>query len=123
MKKVIIAGSRNYDDYHNLVTICDTVIDNDDEIQIVSGRATGADQLGEHYALQRDYFLKLFPADWEMYGNYAGPVRNKQMAEYADVLIAFPLGESKGTQNMIKQALKNKLEIYVADGLQVKRIN
>jgi len=39
-------------------------------------------------------------------------VRNKEMAEYAEALIALYTKNSKGTLNMIEQAKKNKLLIY-----------
>ena len=75
-----------------------------DQIEIVSGAAKGADALGEQYAKQRGYKLTRFPADWAAYDNSAGPRRNKEMAEYADFLVAFHDGFSRGTANMITTA-------------------
>ena len=111
--RVIIAGSRGFDDYETLCKFCDYIIgEPDEEIEIVSGTAKGADKLGERYANDRKYKLKEFPADWNTYGKSAGYRRNTEMAEYADLLIAFHDGESKGTQHMID--LANKKEINVA---------
>jgi hypothetical protein len=69
---------------------------------------------------QRPYFatdyikdLKRFPADWDTHGRAAGVIRNKQMAEYGDMLIAFWDGESKGTKNMIDTSKKLGLLVYV----------
>ena len=46
-----------------------------------------------------------FPADWKVYGKQAGPVRNRQMLNYAKeeqgALLAFWDGKSRGTKNMI----------------------
>lgn len=89
-----------------------------DPIEIVSGHAPGADMLGEKFAKAFGYPLKIFPADWEKYGRAAGPIRNEQMARYtaeADrgMLIAFPVGESRGTRNMIKLAKQYGLEVVV----------
>lgn len=125
MVKVIIAGSRNFTDYDTLVAKCDIVMGEFNpaqDIQIVSGRARGADQLGEQYALQRDYDLKLFPADWGTHGKSAGPIRNDQMARYANVLIAFKLGNSKGTADMIKRAKAKGLCVYVVEDGEIKRV-
>lgn len=111
--KVIIAGSRGFDDYEALCKFCDYIIgEPKEEIEIVSGTAKGADTLGEQYANERGYKLKQFPADWDIYGKSAGYRRNAEMANYADLLIAFHDGKSKGTKHMID--LANKKEINVA---------
>ena len=57
--------------------------------------------------------VKHFPADWDKHGKGAGHARNKQMAEYANGLIAFIYNNSKGTTNMIKQAKEKKLWIEI----------
>ena len=103
--KVIIAGSRDFTDYTFLKKMVDKLYKNE-TIEIVSGGATGADALGERYAREKGYTIKRFPADWEVHGKAAGPIRNRQMAIYGDHLIAFPMGFSKGTSNMIKEAGK-----------------
>ena len=116
--KVIIAGSRDYDDYHHLSTACDFLLSDlypDARIEIVSGTARGADKLGERYAKERGYLLTRFPADWNMHGRSAGHLRNRDMAEYADALIAFPVGKSPGTRNMIKQARQLDLHVDYAN--------
>lgn len=111
--KVIIAGGRWYDDYKFLKEKCDTILSNLSEVEIVSGAAKGADGLGEKYAKENNYKCTKFPADWEKYGRSAGPRRNRQMAEYADGLIAFWDGKSRGTKNMIELAKKHKLKTRV----------
>jgi len=116
--KVIIAGSRKYDDYHHLSTACDFLLSDvspDLRIEIVSGGAPGADTLGEKYAYERGYSITRFPADWEVYGRAAGPIRNREMAEYADALIAFPVGKSPGTRDMIRQARQLDLHVDYAN--------
>ena len=116
--KVIIAGSREYDDYHHLSTACDFLLSDvspDLRIEIVSGAARGADTLGELYAKERGYLLTRFPADWDTYGRSAGPLRNREMAEYADALIAFPIGKSPGTRDMIRQARQLDLHVDYAN--------
>lgn len=62
----------------------------------------GADLLGKKWAILNGVPIKNFPADWDKYGKAAGPIRNAQMAEYADYLIAFWDGKSRGTKNMIE---------------------
>ncbi len=81
--------------------------------EIVSGTCKGVDQLGEEWAGRKGIPVKRFPADWNQYGRRAGPLRNREMAKYADALIAIWDGESRGTKNMIDEALREKLEVYV----------
>lgn len=112
--KVIIAGSRNFTYYNKLREYCDKILKNlEEDIEIVSGAAKGADKLGERYAREKGYNTKLFPADWDMHGKRAGYVRNKEMAEYADALICFWDGVSKGSKIMIDLAEKEGLKIRV----------
>ena len=111
--KVIIAGGRNFRDYDKLKESCDNILVNQKEVQIVSGTAAGADTLGERYAQEKGYEVKKFPAQWDLYGKSAGYKRNQQMAEYADGLIAFWDGKSKGTKHMIDIANKMGLKVRV----------
>ena len=111
--KVIIAGSRDFKNYDLLVTKCDTFLKNQSNIQIVSGTANGADKLGEKYAREKGYSIKQFPADWDKFGKSAGYKRNKEMADYADSIIAFWDGKSKGTKHMIDLAEKSNLKIRI----------
>lgn len=103
--KLIIAGSRTFTNYKKLCQECDHLLQDQTDIEIVSGAYfRGADKLGEQYAKERRYKLTPFPANWNQYGKAAGPKRNQQMANYADTLIAFWDGKSKGTKNMIQLA-------------------
>jgi hypothetical protein len=111
--KVIIAGSRTFNDLDTLTKTCDYYLQNQKEIEIVSGTAAGADTLGEMYALTRNYPVKRFPAEWKKYGKAAGYLRNEEMAKYADALIAFWDGISKGTGHMIRLAKMYGLKVRI----------
>ena len=113
--KVIIAGGRDFTNYKLLYLKCYNIIgDRDPEtVEIVSGGAKGADSVGESFAVIRGYKIKRFPADWDTHGKFAGIKRNREMAEYADALIAFWDGSSRGTKNMIEEAKKRGLKIRV----------
>ena len=113
--KVIIAGSRDFYDYDLLAEECNIILEGKDDIEVVSGRAIGADMLGEMYAKDKKYPVKLFPADWNTHGKGAGFIRNGEMAKYANMLIAFWDGESKGTKHMVETAQKKGMEVYVID--------
>lgn len=111
--KIIIAGSRGFSDYNLLTQECDKILTEFEDIEIVSGGARGADKMGEFYAKEKGYPVKIFPADWDKLGKSAGYIRNKQMAEYADVLIAFWDGKSSGTNHMINLGKENNLGVHV----------
>lgn len=109
--KVIIAGGRDFDDYGFLK---ESVIGLKINIsEVVSGKAKGADALGEQFAEESNIPVNSFPANWGKHGRSAGPMRNKEMADYADVLIAFWDGKSKGTKSMIEIAKTCELDVYV----------
>lgn len=124
--RVIIAGSRDFDDFSKLMNSCIDILsditnknDDLDKIRIVSGTARGADLLGEQYAKVAGYEVSRFPADWDGLGKRAGYVRNAEMAKYAmadgnyGVLIAFWDGKSKGTKHMIDLAEKKGLKVHI----------
>lgn len=112
--RVIIAGSREFNDYKMLCEYCDKILSNiEDEIVIVSGAARGADHLGMCYADERGYKIQYFFPDWDKYGKSAGYRRNVQMAENADALIAFWDGKSRGTKHMINIAEERGLPVRV----------
>lgn len=130
--KVIIAGGRDLVDWQSLEEFCDKVLSSKLQegyaVQVVSGRCStgiitfdapdgmsvcGADGLGEWYADKNGYDVKHFPADWKRYGKSAGIIRNGQMAEYADALIAFWDGKSTVTANMIERMRNKSLPVRV----------
>lgn len=112
--KVIIAGGRDFNDYETLKQTCDFYLSQTQKrITIISGKAKGADTLGERYAQERGFKISAYPADWDQFGKSAGFIRNKQMAEEADALIAFWDGASKGTASMIDLANKKNLIVAV----------
>lgn len=115
MIKVVVAGSRSFNDYDLLKTSLDLFLQHYDSVTIISGHAYGADKLGERYASQKGYEVELFIPNWDLYGKRAGYLRNEDMAKNGDVLVAFWDGKSKGTQHMINLAKKHELKIWVVN--------
>ncbi|MGQ5176980.1 DUF2493 domain-containing protein [Bacillus halotolerans] len=115
MIKVIVAGGRDFNDYELLRRKLDSALRNrqKEKIIIVSGKARGADSLGERYAREKGYEISEHPADWDKFGKAAGYIRNKEMAEEADALMAFWDGKSRGTKHMIDLAKKNGLRTSI----------
>lgn len=114
MFRVIVAGSREFKDYQLLEkTLNDFLQDRKEPTRILCGMAHGADELGLLYAHRHNYELEKHPAKWDIHGKRAGFIRNEEMANNADALIAFWDGESHGTKDMIQRAKEHGLGIKV----------
>lgn len=117
MFRVIVAGSRSIQNESLVFQKLDTLLAEKrragETVQIISGTARGIDQIGEAYAAARGLSCRRFPADWDTYGKRAGYLRNCQMAENADALVAFWDGTSPGTKHMIEAAKDRGLAVRV----------
>lgn len=100
--KIAIVGSRSFQDYKLLIR----TMNNYTPTAIVSGGAKGTDTLAERYAREIGVNCIVFKPNWKQYGRAAGPVRNKQIVEAADLIIAFWDGKSRGTFSTISLARK-----------------
>lgn len=109
--KTIIAGGRDILDY---TLVLNAIRESKFDItEVVSGMAKGVDTMAVQYANENDLVITPFFADWNTHGRAAGPIRNRKMAEYGEALIAIWDGESRGTKNMIEEATKRGLKVYV----------
>ena len=110
--KIIIAGSRTFNNYEFLKTKINYLISNKNcDIIIVSGNAIGADRLGERYAKEYGYKVIKYVPDWDKYGKRAGFIRNEEMAKIANAAVIFCVNKSSGSMHMIKTAKKHKLQL------------
>lgn len=107
--KTIIAGGRDFNDS----VYMEQCLEEHNITEVVCGKAKGADTQGENWGIAHNVPIKEFPAEWNRYGRGAGPIRNEQMGDYAEALIAFWDGRSKGTHNMIKYARNKGLHVTV----------
>lgn len=71
------------------------------DIVIISGMARGADIMAWQFAQREGLKCWEFVADWDTHKKAAGIIRNKEMSEVADGLLAFWDGQSRGTKHMI----------------------
>lgn len=110
MNKLIIAGGRNYILHRHDIRLLDLILEKHNIVEVVSGGCSGADLCGERWAEENYIKIKRFPADWDKYGKAAGPIRNREMAEYADIVALFPGGN--GTESMKLEARKAGIKIY-----------
>jgi predicted Rossmann-fold nucleotide-binding protein len=81
--------------------------------EVVSGGAHGVDKLGEEWAFEHGVRVVRFNPDWAAHGKAAGPIRNRQMVDYADAVIAIWDGRSRGTKSTIDYAKHKNKPLYI----------
>lgn len=115
--RILVCGDRNLTDYWLVKSHLEDrdVNSLDEENVIISGGARGADTLAERFANQFAMKVEIYKADWEKYGKAAGHIRNKQMLVEGkpDKVIAFLATGSKGTANMIRQAIEAGIPVEI----------
>ena len=131
MCRIAIVGPREFNDYkylrQKLIDFCFDVryvgnsngdwtpeyISKHHNIKIVSGGAKGADTLAEKFADEYNLEKLIFKPDWDLCGKRAGFIRNAKIVDNCDVLFAFQINKSKGTQHSIDLAKEKNKEVYV----------
>lgn len=109
--RVAIVGSRNFNDFSMFEKEIDKYKDKITEI--VSGGAKGADKLAQKYTKKHNIPIKIFKPDWKRFGKRAGIVRNREIVENSDLVIAFWDGKSKGTKFTIEYAKSLNKEVVI----------
>ena len=118
--RVLFCGDRNWTNYK---VICDIMTYFKPDV-VIEGETKGADSLSRDAAEYFGIQVLKFPADWDKYGGAAGPIRNTQMLTEGkpDLVVAFhnDIKNSKGTLNMVNQARKQNIKVFVytEQGLQ-----
>ena len=99
--KIAVVGSRDIHtvDIGKYLPFCD---------EIISGGAEGVDACAADYARKNGIKLTVFLPQYRRYGRAAPIVRNKEIVDYADKVIAFWNGSSRGTLSVIKYAEKKQ---------------
>ena len=120
--RLLITGSRYFNDAGLMsAAISDAVSTlrgfGFDRVVLVHGGARGADMLAAHIGKSMGLEIEAHPARWDVYGKAAGPVRNKEMVELgADLVLAFPVGESRGTRGCMRLARERGCAIVNVTG-------
>ena len=99
--KIAVVGSRS-------ITVPDLSKYIPQGAEIVSGGAKGVDTCAAEFATKNGLKLTVFLPQYERYGRAAPILRNKEIVDYADKLLIFWDGSSKGTLSVIEYAKKTK---------------
>lgn len=114
MFKVLICGSRDFNDYKLINSFVQSL---PDETVLIEGEARGADSIARDAAIKRGLRVEKFPADWQKYGKKAGILRNYDMLQEGkpNIVVAYStdIKNSKGTKNMLEQSIKVDIPAYL----------
>jgi hypothetical protein len=106
---VAVIGSRGFNDYEEVKRTLSQI-----EITLlVSGGAIGADSLGEQYAKENNIETKIFLPDWNKHGKSAGFIRNTDIINEAELVVAFWDGNSRGTLDSINKAKAQNKKVVI----------
>ncbi len=106
--RLAVIGSKEFHDYSRLKYVLDKI---DDITRIVSGAAAGTDKMAARYARERNIKLIEFPPDYEQYKDEAKQIRDRQIVDNCDRLIAFWDGKCAGTKYTLDYAKKQNIPI------------
>jgi hypothetical protein len=110
MTRVAIVGSRGYPLMDSIDLFVQTL---PPDTVVVSGGARGVDREAARAARRHGLSTMVFFADWATYGRRAGMVRNEQIVDHADQIVAFWDGQSPGTADTIRKARRKGLPVRI----------
>ena len=123
--KILISGSREYEDYETFEKLLFDILDKEKlsspdwvitpKLTIIHGECRGIDKLAQRFCIKEDHNEEPYPAQWNKYGDAAGPLRNQQMIDEGkpDLVLAFPCKKSTGTYDLIRKAKEAKVKTIV----------
>lgn len=110
--KLLVCGGRDFKDtnlaYEEIAKL--------DPDAIIQGKATGADSIAGLFAIEHGLPNIEVGANWDYYGNPAGPIRNQWMLDFCkpDLVLALPGG--RGTRSMTIRARMAGVKVIEIDG-------
>ncbi len=117
--KILFCGDRNWADEGFVRMVMSALKVNLGDYTVIEGEASGADKISAAIArVDLNLPVEPYPAEWNLWGKAAGPIRNTKMLREGkpDGVVAFhyDLSKSKGTKNMVEQALGSGLPVWVS---------
>lgn len=116
--RLLVTGDRNWRDAQRVhdALIATRTTHHEEEVVLISGDARGADTYADVIGQLLGFTVERYPADWNVHGRAAGPIRNQQMLESGvDYCIAFhdDLGSSRGTRDMVERCERAGIEVRI----------
>lgn len=113
--RVAIVGGRSFRAYHHLEEVMDALHKKYNFTVVVCGEAAGADSLGKQWAINKGIKVESHKPNWDKFGRGAGHIRNCEMLNVSDGVVAFWNLFSPGTSHMINIAHKNNKLIHLEE--------
>lgn len=113
-KTLLVSGSRDWTDVEKIVSALNDMR-NEGYTRLVHGGCRGLDCIAAAVAMGMGFEVIKEDADWEKFGKKAGPIRNQMMVDgyQASFLLAFPMGEARGTGDMIRRAKRAGISMRI----------
>lgn len=110
--RLLICGGRDFADRDRAFAALDWLLSHYPVDFVIHGNARGADRIGWDWAVKCSIDTQAFQAEWQKYGNGAGPIRNQRMLDLGqpNYVVAFPGGA--GTADMIKRAQAKGVTVW-----------
>jgi len=113
--KLGVVGSRLFDNYDFIKNrIFENFYINEIDT-IVSGGAEGVDTLAERFAEEFGFHKDITKPNWKKHGKGAAFIRNQEIVDGSDCLIAFPIKTSGGTWDTIRKAEKAGKKVVICE--------
>lgn len=113
-RSIAVVGSREFKAWPLLRQTIDEFI-KDDEDEIISGGAVGADSMAQRYAKEFGYDIQIKYPKYARYGRGATFIRNERIVRASDLVLAFYAKNSYqkgGTANSAEWARKLGIELH-----------
>lgn len=113
---IAVVGSRDGWEYEHVARVLDTLFMttyNHERVRMISGGACGVDTFAEQYAQFYGVEFQVFKPNWDRWGKSAGYIRNSEVVDAADIVVAFWDGKSAGTAHTINTARINGKTVMV----------
>lgn len=106
---IAVVGSRTIQDTQAVEKILDKILELNGPFVLVSG----VDTIAENWGNKKGLSVITHPADWDQHGPKAGMVRNSQIINDAEAVIAFWDGVSAGTLDSVRKAKTLKKRVVI----------
>lgn len=80
--RILVCGGRTYCDWEKIRSTLDDLAIIHGIAHLRHGAAAGADSFANQWADLRRVPKKAFPANWNLHGRGAGPIRNQEMLDW-----------------------------------------
>jgi hypothetical protein len=118
MTRVLVCGSRDWDDQFAIWCVLNGYAADGFGVTVINGGALGADRIARKWATLNGHPCETYKANWTVHGKAAGPLRNALMLadgkpDIAWCFVTKPLEKSRGSFDMVKRLKAAGIPTYV----------